>query len=90
MASGAAEHELCNALGMPRRPRQSHPWESELLRLGRRLVRDAATTGTQLALGGFESIESALSQAVAPATDRRRLRLVADHGRLVPDCLAGE
>jgi hypothetical protein len=75
---------------MPSRRTPSNPWESELLRLGRRLVRDAATTGTQLALGGFESIESALSQAVSPDRTGRRLRLVATHGRLVPDCLGGE
>jgi hypothetical protein len=75
---------------MPRRRTPSNPWESELLRLGRRLVRDAATTGTQLALGGFESIESALSQAVSPDGGSRRLRLVAADGRLMPDCLGGE
>jgi len=75
---------------MPSRRRPSNPWESELLRLGRRLVRDAAETGTQLALGGFESIESALSQAVSSDRDGRRLRLVAAHGRLMPDCLAGD
>jgi hypothetical protein len=75
---------------MPRRRTPSNPWESELLRLGRRLVRDAATTGTQLALGGFESIESALSQAVSPDRGGRRLRLVAAHGRLMPDCMGGE
>jgi hypothetical protein len=75
---------------MPSRRTPSNPWESELLRLGRRFVRDAATTGTQLALGGFESIESAIAQAVGPTPERRGLRLVAIDGRLVPDCLAGE
>ena len=76
--------------GMPRRRMPSKHWESELLRLGRRLVCDAATTGTQLALGGFEQIESAISQAVSPNREGRQLRLVATSGRLVPDCLAGE
>jgi hypothetical protein len=75
---------------MPRRRTTKNPWESELLKLGRRLVRDAATTGTQLALGGFESIESAISQAVAPVEGGRRLRLVSVSGRLVPDCFASE
>jgi hypothetical protein len=75
---------------MPRRLKPSNPWESELLRLGRRFVRDAAATGTQLAVGGLEQIESALSHAVAPASEGRRLRLAAVDGRLVPDCLAGE
>jgi hypothetical protein len=79
---------------MPIRRKPSNPWESELLRLGRRFVReavrDAASTGTQIALGGFESIESAIAQAVGPARERRGLRLVAIDGRLVPDCLAGE
>jgi hypothetical protein len=75
---------------MPSRRTPSNPWESELLRLGRRFVRDAANTGTQLALGGFESIESAIAQAVGPTTEPRGLRLVAMDGRLVPDCLAGE
>jgi hypothetical protein len=76
---------------MSRRRTTKNPWESELLKLGQRLVRDAATTGTQLALGGFESIESAISQAVAPAAEGgRRLRLVSVSGRLVPDCFASE
>ncbi len=75
---------------MPSRRKPSNPWELELLRLGRNLVRDAATTGTQLALGGFESIESALTQAVSPDRTGRRLRLVATHGRLVPECFGGE
>lgn len=75
---------------MPSRRTPSNPWESELLRLGRRFVRDAAHTGTQLAVGGLETIESAISQAVSPSADRRPLRLVAIDGRLVSDCLAGE
>ena len=75
---------------MPSRRTPSNPWESELLRLGRRFVRDAAETGTQLAVGGLETIESAFSQAVGPAGERRGLRLVAIDGRLVSDCLAGE
>jgi hypothetical protein len=75
---------------MPRRRTPSNPWESELLRLGRRFVRDAAHTGTQLAVGGLETLESAISQAVGPPAERRGLRLVAIDGRLIPDCLAGE
>ena len=79
---------LCRRMPIRRKP--SNPWESELLRLGRRFVRDAANTGTQLAVGGLETIESAISQAVSPTGERRGLRLVAIDGRLVPDCLAGE
>lgn len=75
---------------MPRRRKPSNPWESELVRLGRRLVRDAADKGTQLALGGFGQLESALSHAVAPPRNGRRLRLVATDGRLLPDRFAPE
>jgi hypothetical protein len=75
---------------MSSRRKPSNPWESELLRLGRRFVRGAAQTGTQLAVGGLETLESAISQAVGPSAERRGLRLVAIDGRLVSDCLAGE
>lgn len=75
---------------MANRRKPSSPWESELLRLGRRFVRDAAKTGTQLAVGGLETIESAISQAVRPTGERRGLRLVAIDGRLVPDGLTSE
>ena len=55
---------------MPIRRKPSNPWESELLRLGRRFVRDAVRgaveTGTELAVGGLDTLESALTQAVAP------------------------
>ena len=75
---------------MARTRKSTNPWEPELLRLGRRLVRDAAATGTAIALGGFGSIESAISQAVAPSTDRPRLRLVTPDGTIGSDCLPNE
>jgi hypothetical protein len=54
------------------------------------MLRGAVATGTELAIGGLDSIESALTQAVAPSRARRRLRLVAASGRGTPDCLADE
>ena len=76
---------------MPRARTTQNPWEPELLRLGRRLLRGAVATGTELAVGGLDSIESALTQAVAPGRDRRGLRLItAAPGRAPSDCLSGE
>ena len=75
---------------MPRTRPTSNPWEPELLRRGRRLLRGAVATGTELAIGGLDSIESALNQAVTPAREGRRLRLVAASGSGTPDCLADE
>ena len=51
---------------MPRTRSTTNPWEPELLRLGRRLLRGAVATGTELAIGGLDSIESAITQAVTP------------------------
>ena len=75
---------------MPRTRPTSNPWRPELLRRGRRLLRGAVATGTELAIGGLDSIESALNQAVTPAREDRRLRLVAASGSGTPDCLADE
>ena len=75
---------------MPRTRPTTDPWQPELLRLGRRLLRGAVATGTELAVGGFDTIESAITQAVAPSPDGRRLRLVAASGRGTPDCLTDE
>jgi hypothetical protein len=75
---------------MPRTRPTANPWKPELLRLGRRMLRGAVATGTELAIGGLDSIESAITQAVAPARQGRRLRLVAASGRGTPDCLADE
>lgn len=74
---------------MPR-TRSTNPWEPELLRAGRRLLRGAVATGTELAIGGLDSIESAITKAVTPASEGRRLRLVASSGSGTPDCLADE
>jgi hypothetical protein len=46
-------------------------------------------TGAELAIGGLDSIESAITHAVTPPPERRRLRLVA-HGSGAADCLADE
>ena len=75
---------------MPRTRSTTSPWEPELLRLGRRLLRGAVQTGTEVAIGGLGSIESAITQAVTPPRDRRRLRLVGASGNGTPDCLADE
>ena len=75
---------------MPRTRSTTNPWEPELLRLGRRLLRGAVQTGTEVAIGGLGSIESALTQAVTPPREGRRLRLVAASGSGTPDCLADE
>jgi hypothetical protein len=75
---------------MPRTPSTTNPWEPELLRLGRRVLRGAVATGTELAIGGLDSIESVITQAVTPSREGRRLRLVAVSGRGTPDCLADE
>ena len=75
---------------MPRTRSTTNPWEPELLRLGRRLLRGAVATGTELAIGGLDSIESAITQAVTPSGEGRRLRLVAASGSGTPDCLADE
>jgi hypothetical protein len=61
-----------------------------LLRLGRRLLRGAVETGTEFAIGGLGSIESALTQAVTPSREGRRLRLVAASGSGPADCLGDE
>jgi alkylhydroperoxidase family enzyme len=75
---------------MPRTRTTTNPWEPELLRLGRRLLRGAVATGTEMAVGGLDSIESAITKAVAPAGERSRLRLVASAGSGSADCLADE
>ena len=75
---------------MPRPRPTTNPWEPELLRLGRRVLRGAVATGTELAIGGLDSIESAITQAVTPAREGRRLRLVAASGSGTPDCWADE
>jgi hypothetical protein len=75
---------------MPRTRKPSNPWEPELLRVGRRLLRNAAETGSAIALGGFESLESAIEHTVAPGREARRLRLIAVGGVLRPDCFGGE
>jgi hypothetical protein len=75
---------------MPRTRSTTNPWEPELLRVGRRLLRGAVATGTELAIGGLDSIESAITKAVTPAGDGRRLRLVTSHGGGSADCLADE
>ena len=73
---------------MPRtRSTTRNPWEPQLLRLGRRLLRGAVETGTELAIGGLGTIESAITHAVTPSPEGRRLRLVASGTR---DCLADE
>ena len=61
-----------------------------MLRAGRRLLRGAVATGTELAIGGLDSIESAINQAVRPAGKGRRLRLVAASGSAIADCLPDE
>lgn len=75
---------------MPRIRTTKNPWEPELLRLGRRFLRGAVETGTEIAIGGLDSIESAITKAVTPAGEGRRLRLVAASGRGTADCLADE
>ena len=75
---------------MARTRTKKSPWEPELLRLGRRFLRGAVQTGTELAVGGLDTLESALTQAVTPSNEGRRLRLVVSAGRGTPDCLAGE
>ena len=75
---------------MPRTRSTTNPWEPELLRLGRRVLRGAVATGTELAIGGLDSLESAITQAVTPSGEGCRLRLVAASGRGTPDCLADE
>ena len=75
---------------MPRTRSTTNPWEPELLRLGRRLLRGAVATGTEIAVGGLDSIESAITKAVTPAGEGRRLRLVASSGSGTADCLADE
>ena len=76
--------------GMPRTRTPKSQWEPELLRLGRKLLRGAVETGTELAVGGLDTLESALSQAVTPSGKGRRLRLVVASGTGTPDCLANE
>ncbi len=56
---------------MPRTRTTANPWEPELLRLGRRLLRGAVATGTEIAVGGLDSIESAITKAVTPAREGR-------------------
>jgi len=76
---------------MPRtRSTTANPWEPELLRLGRRLLRGAVATGTEIAVGGLDSIESAITKAVTPTGEGPRLRLVASSGSGSADCLADE
>jgi hypothetical protein len=75
---------------MPRTRSTTNPWEPELLRLGRRLLRGAVQTGTEIAIGGLDSIESAISHAVTSPREGRRLRLVGASGSGTPDCLADE
>ena len=75
---------------MPRTRSTTNPWEPELLRLGRRLLRGAVATGTEIAVGGLDSIESAITNAVTPARKGSRLRLVASAGSGSADCLADE
>ena len=75
---------------MPRTRSTINPWEPELLRLGRRLLRGAVATGTEIAVGGLDSIESAITKAVTPAGEGARLRLVASSGSGSADCLADE
>ena len=76
---------------MPRTRSTTNPWEPELLRRGRRLLRGAVATGTELAIGGLDSIESAIDPGGhAGRREGRRLRLVAASGNGTPDCLADE
>jgi hypothetical protein len=58
--------------------------------MGRRLLRNAAETGSAIALGGFESLESAIEHTVGQRRDGRRLRLIAVGGVLRPDCFGSE
>jgi hypothetical protein len=82
---------LATAEAMRRSRTTNNPWEPELLRLGRRLLRGAVATGTELAIGGLDSIECALTQAVTPVRNAPGLRLVtAAPGRGRSDCLSGE
>ena len=83
-------HGACTRFRMPRTRSTTNPWEPELLRVGRRLLRGAVATGTELAIGGLDSIESAITQAVTPAGKGRRLRLVAASGSGSADCLPDE
>ena len=61
-----------------------------MLRLGRRLLRGAVATGTEIAVGGLDSIESAITKAVTPTREGSRLRLVVSSGGGSADCLADE
>ena len=81
---------LADCLRMQRTRSTTNPWEPELLRLGRRLLRGAVQTGTEVAIGGLGSIESAITQAVTPPREGRRLRLVVAAGNGTSDCLADE